>query len=70
MKNRKVPHQDHMNTVCLDRFFTRQNVALYRALADKRTGAARRREIFQLLAEEQVRFRSDFERPAHHASQL
>lgn len=58
MKNRKVPHQDHMNTVCLDRFFTRQNVALYRALADKRTGAARRREIFQLLAEEQVRFRS------------
>lgn len=70
MKNRKVPHQDHMNTVCLDRFFTRQNVALYRALADKRTGAARRREIFQLLAEEQVQFRSDFERPAHHASQL
>jgi len=54
MKNRKVPHQDHMNTVCLDRFFTRKNVALYRALADKRTGAARRREIFQLLAEEQV----------------
>jgi hypothetical protein len=59
-----------MNTVCLDRFFTRQNVALYRALADKRTGAARRREIFQLLAKEQVRFRSDFERPAHYASQL
>jgi hypothetical protein len=27
-------------------------------------------KIFQLLAEEQVRFRSDFERPAHHASQL
>jgi hypothetical protein len=46
MKNRKVPHQDHMNTVCLDRFFTRQNVALYRALADKRTGAARRRKFF------------------------
>ena len=70
MKNRKVPHQDHMNTVCLDRFFTRQNVALYRVLADKRTSAARRREIFQLLEDEQVRFRSDFERPAVHASQL
>jgi hypothetical protein len=25
-----------MNTVCLDRFFTRQNVALYRMLADKK----------------------------------
>jgi hypothetical protein len=30
----------------------------------------RKTKIFQLLAEEQVRFRSDFERPAHHASQL
>jgi len=68
MTNRKVPRQ--MNTVCLDRFFTRRNVALYRVLADKRTSAARRREIFQLLAEEQVRFRSDFERPAHDANQL
>jgi len=70
MRNRKVPHQDRMNKMCLDRFFTRQNVALYRVLADKRTSAARRREVLRLLAEEQVGLRSDFERPAHHASQL
>ena len=70
MRNRKVPHQDQINTMCLDRFFTRQNVALYRTLADKRTSAAKRKEVLQLLAEEQIKFRSDFARPAAHANQV
>jgi hypothetical protein len=56
--------------MCLDRFFTRQNVALYRTLADKRTSAAKRKEVLQLLAEEQIKFRSDFARPAAHANQV
>ena len=49
----------HVNTVCLERFFNRRNVGLYRKLADRRTGAAKRREILELLAQEQIRFRSD-----------
>jgi hypothetical protein len=54
MAKRKVLHRHEngsdMNIVGLDRFFTRQNVALYRTLADKRTSAAKRKEILQLLA--------------------
>jgi hypothetical protein len=74
MAKRKVLHRQEngsdMNIVGLDRFFTRQNVALYRTLADKRTNAAKRKEILQLLAEEQIKFRSDFARPAAHANQV
>ena len=74
MAKRKVLHRQKkgfdMNTVGLDRFFTRQNVALYRTLADKRTSAAKRKVILQLLTEEQIKFRSDFARPAAHANQM
>jgi len=74
MAKRKVLHRQEkgfdMNTVGLDRFFTRQNVALYRTLADKRTSAAKRKVILQLLTEEQIKFRSDFARPAAHANQM
>jgi hypothetical protein len=47
------------NFVCLDRFFSRRNIGLYRTLADESTGTVKRREILKLLAEEQIRFRSD-----------
>jgi len=43
------------NAVCLSSFFSRRNVELYRKLADKRTDAAKRREILELLAREQIR---------------
>jgi len=46
----------------LERFFSRSNVAFYRALANRRTSAAKRREILRLLEEEQTRFRLEFER--------
>ena len=67
---RRQENGSDMNIVGLDRFFTRQNVALYRTLADKRTSVAKRNEILQLLAEEQIKFRSDFARPAAHANQV
>jgi len=50
----------HANAVCLERFFSRRNVELYRKLADRRTGATKRREILELLAQEQFDLRSDF----------
>ena len=62
-------HDFDMHVMCLDRFFNRRNVALYRTLADKQTGAAKRREILQRLVEEQARFRLDFARPVAHAGQ-
>ena len=60
----------HTNFVCLDRFFSRRNIDLYRRLADESTGATKRREILKLLSEEQIRFRSEFKRPAARASQV
>jgi hypothetical protein len=51
----------HANAVCLERFFSRRNVELYRKLADRRTAAVKRREILELLAQEQIGFRSDLE---------
>jgi hypothetical protein len=60
----------HTTFVCLDRFFSRRNIDLYRKLADESTGSAKRREILRLLAEEQIRFRSEFKKPAADASQI
>jgi hypothetical protein len=63
-KSRKVgPHYrwcSHPNVVGLDRFFSRKNIGFYRSLANKRTKAAKRREILRLLAEEQVKFKLEF----------
>jgi len=63
MTSKKVEQQHQRrfqtNAVCLERFFSRRNVGLYRKLADRRTGAAKRKEILELLALEQSR--SDFE---------
>jgi hypothetical protein len=49
--------------VGLDRFFSRKNVAFYRALADKGTDAAARRRILRQLKEEETKFRLEFKKP-------
>jgi hypothetical protein len=49
--------------VGLDRFFSRKNVALYRALADKGTNAATRRRILRSLREEEFKFKLEFKKP-------
>jgi hypothetical protein len=49
--------------VGLDRFFSRKNVAFYRALADKRTNAAARRRILRRLKEEEFKFKLEFKKP-------
>ena len=49
--------------VGLDRFFSQENIAFYRALADKGTNAAARRRILQQLKEEEAKFRLEFKKP-------
>jgi hypothetical protein len=46
----------------LDRFFSRKNVALYRALADKGTNAATRKKILKSLKEEESKFKLEFKK--------
>jgi len=48
--------------VGLDRFFSRKNVALYRALADKGTNAATRKKILRSLKEEEFKFKLEFKK--------
>jgi hypothetical protein len=48
--------------VGLDRFFNRENVALYRALADKGTDTLTRRRILERLQEEEMKLKLEFRR--------
>lgn len=59
----------HRDGIGLDRFFSQKNVAFYRALADKGTSAAARREILRQLKEEEIKFRLEFEKPAAESSE-
>lgn len=68
--NQQSPLCSHLGVIGLERFFSRSNVAFYRTLANKKTSAAKRREILRLLEEEQVKFRLEFKRAAAEANQF
>ena len=47
----------------MDRFINRQNIDRYRRLARETTNAADRLQIMKLLAEEEAKFKVEFEAP-------
>jgi len=55
--------------VGLDRFFSQENIAFYRALADRGTDAAARRRILRRLKEEEAKFRLEFKKPGADLSE-